>query len=97
MPLSHATTIEIPAALLEAIESFPTAREVTHCGQTFMVSPFDFNAHCPQCGTCIKLRSFSACAELEDVFDAVFSWMNQPNAATQASQRQKAIAAEEEH
>jgi predicted nucleic acid-binding Zn-ribbon protein len=94
--MANTTTIEIPAGLLEAIESFPTMRDVTHCDRTFAVSSFHFYADCPKCGTRIKLRAFSAGTELEDVFDAVFAWMNQPGAAALANQRRKTIAADEE-
>jgi hypothetical protein len=81
--------------LLEAIRSFPLERVVEHCGTRFSVSPFDFQASCPRCGIRFKLRSFSAVPEVEDIFDAVFEWMNQPEAQALASRRQAIIAADE--
>jgi hypothetical protein len=65
---------------LESIESFPLHRDVRHCGETFQVSPFDIYADCPRCGVRIKVRSFASSVEIEDVFDAVFDWMNQAGA-----------------
>jgi hypothetical protein len=60
------------------------------------VSPCDIYAQCPQCGCRIKLRSFSAIPEIEDVFDAVFEWMNQPGALELAKRRLEIIAADQE-
>lgn len=90
------SAVEIPAGLLEAIRSLPREREVEHCGRKWVVSPFEFYAPCPDCGTRLKVRSFSAVPEVEDVFDAVFEWMNQPGAADLAQQRREAIRADEE-
>jgi hypothetical protein len=81
--------------LLEALRSFPRKKIVEHCGTQFTAAPFDFYASCPQCGTRIKLRSFSGVPEIEDVFDAVFEWMNQPEARAMASRRQAVIADDE--
>ena len=80
--------------LVEAIESLPLLREVHHCGESFSVSPFAIYAECPICRSRIKVRSFSGATELEDVFDAVFAWMNQPGALELAQQRQQEIAAD---
>ena len=77
--------------LLEAIRSFPRIREVHHCGEVFSVSPFELYAVCPQCQQKIKLRCFSALNEVEDVFDAVFAWLLQPDAMALALQRQTVI------
>ena len=41
-----------------------------------------------------EVRSFAAVTEIEDVFDAVFAWMNQPGAAELASQRRQVIASD---
>ncbi len=84
VPLSH--------ALLEAIRSFPTYREVEHCGARFTVSPFDIYAVCPRCGTRIKMRSFAGDTEFEDVFDAVFEWMSTPAGREAAERRLRQIA-----
>jgi hypothetical protein len=81
-------------ALIEAIAAFPLVREVTHCGTTFRVSPFDFYVTCSVCETRMKLRALSAAPELEDVFDAVFAWMAQPGAAELVRRRQQQIAAD---
>lgn len=82
---------EIPPRLIEAICSLPVYRSVGHCGQTFQISPFDFYLDCPRCGCRIKVRSFSAGCELEDVFDAVFTWMSQPGAEELVRRRQHVI------
>jgi hypothetical protein len=75
------------AELIEAIREFPVQREVEHCGSQFAVSPFDFYATCPHCGKQVKVRSFAAVTEMEDVFDAVFEWMTQPGAAATVHRR----------
>ncbi|HTU92090.1 MAG TPA: hypothetical protein VMF69_18545 [Gemmataceae bacterium] len=76
---------------LESIESFPLHREVRHCGETCHVSPFDIYARCPRCGARIKVRSFAGGVEVEDVFDAVFAWMNQPGAEELVRRRQQVL------
>jgi hypothetical protein len=65
-------------------------REVEHCGVAITVPPFDFYAECPQCSTRIKVRAFAANEEIEDVFDAVFEWMNRPMAKEVAERRLQA-------
>jgi hypothetical protein len=82
---------QIPPDLIDSIASFPLQREVRHCGQVFQVSPFEFYATCPHCGVRKKVRSFSGCTELEDVFDALFAWMSQPGAADLVRDRQRVI------
>jgi hypothetical protein len=82
---------EIPVDLLETIRSLPVYRSIAHCGETFQLSPFDFYAHCPRCGIRFKVRSFSGCTEVEDVFDAVFAWMSQPGAETLVRRRQQVL------
>ncbi len=94
MELKHQPNVEISEELLEAIRSFPPQREVEHCGSRIVTSNFDFYADCPQCGSRIKVRSFSATGEVEDVFDAVFEWMNQPTAQDAARRRQAALEEE---
>ena len=84
--------VNLSHELIEAILDFPVARETEHCGQKLKVSPFDIYATCPQCGTRFKLRSFSGVTELEDVFDAVFEWMNDPTAQAYADHRRAEIA-----
>jgi hypothetical protein len=91
MNLKRCPDIEVPGELLEAILCFPVRREVEHCGQRFVVSPFDIYVTCPKCGSPLKTRSFSGVTEVEDVFDAVFEWMNQPGAADLARKRQEII------
>ena len=49
---------------------------------------------CPHCGARLKVRSVSAIPEIEDVFDAVFEWLNDPKAGALAEQRRQAIEAE---
>lgn len=84
---------ELPLSqrLIDAIKSFPTRKAVTHCGTTFYVNPFGIYATCPHCATTVKIRSFAAVTELEDVFDAVFEWMNQPGVLPFVRERQEAI------
>ena len=92
MSTKTGSSIEVSHGLIEAIRAFPVERETEHCNQKFRVSPFDFYATCPHCGTRFKLRSFSGLTELEDVFDAVFEWMNHPRAYKFAEQRRGVIA-----
>jgi predicted nucleic acid-binding Zn-ribbon protein len=91
MKLKRCSQIEVSEELLDAIRSLPVKREVEHCGQRFVVPPFDIYATCPKCGCQLKIRSFSGATEVEDVFDAVFEWMNQPGAAELVRKRQEDI------
>ena len=95
MDLKSQAALGITPDLLEAIRSFPAEREVEHCGVRFKTSPFEFYAECPRCGTRMKLRSFSGVGEIEDVFDAVFEWMNQPVAEEAARRRRLALEDED--
>jgi hypothetical protein len=96
MPVKNRDDVTISKGLLEAIRNFPLQREVEHCGGPVTVSPFALYAECPRCGTRLKVRGFSAAAEVEDVFDAVFEWLNQPAAQEVARERQKALAEDAE-
>ena len=96
MKLESQPPADVSSELLEAIRSFPPRREVEHCGQKLMAPPFDFYTICPSCGTRIKLRSFSAAPEIEDVFDAVFAWMNQPETRDVAERRREHIEADQD-
>jgi hypothetical protein len=91
--MSTNKTADVPLTheLLEAIAEFPVHRDVHHCGTSFQVSPFDTYANCPVCQTRIKVRSFAAVTELEDVFDAVMEWMLQPGAEEAIRRRQAEI------
>jgi hypothetical protein len=91
MSTDIARTTEIPYDLIEAIQSFPQERQVEHCGERFAVPALDIYAVCPKCRTQIKVRSFGAAAELEDVFDAVLEWMTDPIARKSAESRLKTI------
>jgi hypothetical protein len=82
----------VTTELLDAIRRFPVERAVQHCGVQWTAPALDFYSECPKCGTRIKLRSFSASGDIEDVFDAVLEWMNQPTAGTVAQRRQQALA-----
>src|SRR5437016_4816970 len=97
MTLKSSQAVNIPWSLVEEIKAFPVRREVEHCGTMFDVSPFAFYAECPHCGTRIKVRSNSGVTETEDVFDAVFEWMNQPGAAEAVRERQQVIAADSDN
>jgi hypothetical protein len=96
MQIKQEQSVEVPSALLDAIRSLPVQRSVEHCGVEIAASPFDFYAECPVCGSRVKLRAFSAAPELEDVFDAVFAWMEQPGAEEIAKHRRHVIAEEDE-
>ena len=91
-PPQRKTGPDISGDLIEAIRCFPLQRHVTHCGQPFQVSPFDIYATCPKCRARIKVRSFAAVSEIEDIFDAVFEWLTQPDAMRIAQERQRVIA-----
>lgn len=91
MELKRNIEVDILTELLESIETFPLHREVAHCGESFHVSPFDLYADCPHCGVRFKVRSFAAVLEVEDVFDAVFAWMNRPGAEELMRRRKQAI------
>ncbi len=95
MTVAEQAAIDVTPELLEAITQLPITRSVHHCGRTFTASPFDLYAPCPHCGLRVKLRGFAGVPELEDVFDAVFAWMNQPSAAEAAEKRRQQIAADE--
>jgi hypothetical protein len=77
--------------LIEAIRSYPTSREISHCGETFAVSPFDIQVNCPMCNQYLKVRSFAAIPEFEDVFDAVFEWLINPEAMKYFEKRKREI------
>lgn len=96
MEWSYTYPIEIPPHLVEAIRSLPVYRSVSHCGETFQISPFEFYLHCPRCGAQVKVRSFTSNMEIEDVFDAVFEWMNQPGAEALARRRQHDLQQDED-
>jgi len=91
MKLEQGSEVEITEALLESIRSLPLQRSVEHCGSPVFFSPFDLYADCRQCGIRIKVRSFSAGPDVEDVFDAVFEWMNQPGAQGLVRHRQQVL------
>jgi hypothetical protein len=95
MNVKHPPSLEIGSELIDAIRNFPVRREVEHCGSSIAADPFEFYVECTHCGARIKVRSFAATPELEDVFDAVFEWMNQEAARGVAERRQLAIASEE--
>jgi len=80
-------SVAVPDEVVEAIRSLPAKRPVTHCGQLFDVPAFSIYATCPTCGEEIKVRSFGATAEIEDIFDAVFEWMANPATKTIAEDR----------
>src|SRR5262245_3882090 len=96
MDLQDHKDIEVPWSLIESLKSFPVERQVQHCGASFAVSPFDIYAECPRCGTRLKVRAYSGVTEIEEVFDAVFEWMNQPGADELVRRRQQEIAADTE-
>ncbi len=92
MATQLAAEVTIPQGLLDAIAALPVVRELEHCGASFAASPFDLYGTCPVCNTRLKLRSFGAVPEIEDVFDAVFAWMNRPGAVELVQKRREQIA-----
>lgn len=92
MPAEAVAPVDIDPGLPDAIAALPASRAVSHCGAEFAVSPFDVYAACPACGARVKVRGFTAGPELEDVFDAVFLWMQQPGAADAARRRMRELA-----
>lgn len=82
--------------VIDAVSALPAHRDVRHCGTDFTVSPFAIYAECPICRTRVKVRAFSAAPEVEDLFDAVFQWMNQPGAMAVAKARMAEIEADSE-
>ena len=95
MDLKHHPGIDVTEELLDAIRSFPMEREVEHCGTRIVASPFDLYADCPRCGARLKLRSFAGVGEIEDIFDAVFEWLNRPK-AREIAQRRQAVLGEDD-
>src|SRR5438874_2620015 len=83
--------VPMSSDLLDAIRALPHRREVRHCSASFAVSPFDVYATCPHCDQRIKVRSFAASAEIEDVFDAVFAWMLTGDGTELARHRQNEL------
>ena len=96
MKLQDQARLNLSHQLVEAIRSFPVQHTVEHCDVSFSTSPFDVYAECPQCGTRIKIRSFSGVTEIEDVFDAVFEWMLNPAAQELVARRQQVIMADKD-
>lgn len=94
MSLVKAADPNLSHDLVEAIASLPLHRDVRHCGENFQVSSFAIYATCPVCESRVKVRAFATATEVEDVFDAVFTWMNQPGALELVHQRQQEIAAD---
>jgi len=78
--------------VLLQVQDFPTSREVVHCGTAFQISPFEIYATCQVCTRRIKVLSFSANPELEDVFDRVFEWLGKPEALELMRRRQAQLA-----
>ena len=81
----------IPPNLQTLIRTFPTEREVSHCGTIFYASPLDHYSSCPSCGERLKLRSFSGATEVEDMFDAFAEWLIDTGASTVVEKRQREI------
>lgn len=77
--------------LIDEIRTYPLSKIVEHCGSDISISPFDIYATCKSCGKRIKVRSFSASPEIEDIFDAVFEWLEKPEAQSLYKKRQKEI------
>jgi hypothetical protein len=95
MALENLPSPGIRGELIEAIRALPLHREIEHCGARIAVDALEFYATCPHCGARIKVRSYAGAPEIEDVFDAVFEWMNQEGARDIAEKRRLALAAEE--
>jgi hypothetical protein len=55
------------------------------------VSSLDFYWTCPRCGARIKLRSFAAVIDIEDVFDAFAEWLRTEGAAEVIQRRKQEL------
>jgi predicted RNA-binding Zn-ribbon protein involved in translation (DUF1610 family) len=88
-------SLQMGSDLIEAIRAFPVCRVIEHCGVRIVIDPFVLYMDCPHCGNRIKVRSFAAVAEIEDIFDAVFEWTNQDGALEVANRRRSALSAGE--
>ena len=93
--MENQDSLEMSSDLIEAIRAFPVRREIEHCGARIAADPFEFYMDCPHCGTRIKARSFAAAPEIEDIFDAVFEWMNEDRAREAAKRRRAGLAVKE--
>lgn len=91
MSVARPPELDLSAAVVDAIESFPTVREVNHCGRTFAVPSLDIYAACPQCGSRLKVRAMSGATEVEDLFDAFATWLTAPGASQLIQARQRQI------
>jgi hypothetical protein len=92
MPVARPPELDLSAAVVDAIESFPTVREVSHCGRTFAIPSLDIYAACPHCGSRLKVRAMSGATEIEDLFDAFATWLMAPGASQLIQARQRRIA-----
>ncbi|CAN5428319.1 hypothetical protein BH10ACI2_BH10ACI2_16220 [soil metagenome] len=77
--------------IINEVKTSPVSKQLEHCGQKFSSGYLSFYATCPKCETRIKLRSFSANPELEDLFDAFIEWSLKPGAAEMIKERREAI------
>ena len=84
--------VHLPIGLVDLIKGTPVYRRVAHCNTSFEVPFFDIYADCPKCNARVKVRSLSACEDVEDVFDAVFQWSLKPGAAEVMKKRVQEIA-----
>jgi hypothetical protein len=82
---------KIPSGLIDAILAKNPWRHVAHCGVTKRISTFDIYYECDVCGEEIKVRSMSGVEDIDDVFDAVFQWALDPDAAKVMAARQAEI------
>jgi hypothetical protein len=82
---------EVPRGLIDAILAKSPWREVLHCGVTKRISTFDIYFECDVCGEEVKVRAMSGVEDVEDVFDAVFQWALDPDAASVMKARQADI------
>ena len=93
MEIPHSKELNLSHQLLQAIAAFPLERDVQcfNCDQLISISPFEFYAECPRCNAKRKVKSMSGVTELEDVFDAVFQWLDQPRALAIMEHRQRVM------
>ncbi len=81
------------ARVIEDIESLPHYREFTckQCGHRQSAYSLTIQARCERCNTPVKLRRYAATPEIEDVIDAVLSWLGQGREFELAMERKRVI------
>jgi hypothetical protein len=79
--------------VIEDIQHLSHYREFTckQCGHKQRVYSLVVQSHCERCNTPVKLRRYSAAPEIEDVIDAVLSWLGTDKEFELAMERKQEI------